>query len=802
MGNLILWTAAKEFIEVTNLEKGRVSDVTISNNKGTWDKAGTSVQQSVDYNGVKIDSTNGINVTSSQNTLLLNASKGIELKKKSTNETIFGVDTNGNLTLKGNINMIGGSIAWDSLTGQNPAPDATNTWKDVTTDSRYSGLFYTANGKLLLKADAIVVGSNTKYEDGYDPTKIELGTSNLAVNGAFLDGTYNGWSKWGNPPKLWVDSQSTIKDSPKCISMEVNAANQGLSQDIRVTVGQTYTLSAWVWCKTGATIFPTIMVNNAGVYSGVLGTKFETWERLSVTFVAKSTTANIYLGRSGAIGTGTYSFVSVQLEEGNKVTDWKPSYKDVDKAVADVNNAVNNINIGGKNLLLKSNESRTTTDYLVKEYTLTENWVPGQEYTFVIKGTLPANQVWGLWVNGSATRVAEVRTSWINGLMYVTFTCIAITAGFERMLRLYNTPSNTTSSTVEWVALYKGNKPMDWTPAPEDVTNSINDINVGAKNLVLESQLNITTPWIYDDTVKIETGVMPNGVKNFIATVVGTGVYKDITQYIPVEGNTEYTLSLNAGGSFSTFLWEKKADKTPTAVYKDNAQVYTGIPWDMSSPRSRFTRTIKTQPDTKWIQFIFRVNGLVTGNTSGRMALAKLELGNKATDYSPAPEDFYSAMDSIDIGGNNIVVNSDFRDGMRHWGKMGNLTQSIVDVTDLGAFTKASKMVIPAGDTGDNWTYTDYIVTPGDYVLSAYFKSESAQPALGIRDGTVAPFVYNLQQVGADQIGKNTWFRASIRVTFKTQYARIYVGSQKGSPNGTLYATGVQLEMGNRVTGW
>lgn len=811
VAQLVIWNAAKEYTEVMNLESGRVSNATISSNKGTWDKAGTSIQQSVDYNGVKMDATNGINVVSSQNTLLLNASKGIELKKKANNETLFGVDANGNLIVKGNITMVGGSIQWSSVTapdysqvqGSKPPADATNTWSDLTTDARYKGLFYTSNGNLVLKADAVVIGSNTKFDNGYDPTKIELGTSNLAVNGAFLDGTYNGWSKWGNPPKLWVDSQNTIKDSPKCISMEVNAANQGLWQDIRVTVGQTYTLSAWVWCKTGATIFPTIMANNAGTYPGVLGTKFETWERVSVTFVAKSTTVGIYVGRSGAVGTGTYSFVSVQLEEGNKVTDWKPSYKDVDKAVADVNNTVNNINIGGKNLLLKSNESRTTTDYLVKEYTLTENWVPGQEYTFVIKGTLPAGQVWGLWVNGSANRVAEVRTNWINGLMYVTFTCTAINAGFEKMLRLYNTPSNTTSSTVEWVALYKGNKAMDWTPAPEDVTNSINDINVGARNLVLESQLNLTTPWIYDNTVKIETGVMPNGVKNFMATVVGTGVYKDITQYIPVEGNTEYTLSLNAGGSFSTFLWEKKADKTPTAVYKDNAQAYSGIPWDMSSPRSRFTRTIRTQPDAKWIQFIFRVNGLVTGNTSGRMALAKLELGNKATDYSPAPEDFYSTIDNMNIGGNNIAVNSDFRYGMTHWSTMGgNITQSIVDVADHGTFTKASKMVIAATAADDNWTYTDYVVSPGDYMISAYFKSEGAQCSMGVRDGLAAPLVYNLQKVGEDQTGKNTWFRASFPVTFKTQYARIYFGTQKGTANGTLYVTGIQFEAGNKLTGW
>ena len=992
VAQLVIWNAAKEYTEVMNLESGRVSNATITSNKGTWDKAGSSIQQSVDYNGVKMDATNGINVVSSQNTLLLNASKGIELKKKSTSETLFSVDTQGNLVIKGNVTMVGGSIQWSSVTapdysqvqGTKPPTDATNTWSDLTTDARYKGLFYTSNGNLVLKADAVVIGSNTKFDDGYDPSKIEIGSTNLIENGAFLNGTYNGWTLWGTPPKLWVDSQNTIKDSPKCISMDVNAANQGINQSVKVTVGKQYTMSAWVWCKTGATLRPALMVNNNNEYPGVIGTKDGVWERLSFTFTAKNTNITAFIGRNGGAGTGTYSFVSVQLEEGNRVTDWKPSAKDMmNDAGAAIGTAIDNVNIGGKNLILKSNVPITTTNYLVGDYTLSENWVAGQEYTFVIKGTLTANQIWGLWVNGSANRVAEVKTAWINGLMYVTFKCIAITAGFEKSLRLYNTPQNTTNAIVEWVALYKGNKPMDWSPAPEDVNQNISDsignVTIGAKNMILESGYKNLTPWILPASVKVESGVMPNDVLNLYVNAIGTaGNYTDVTQYIPVEGNTEYTFSCNAGGTFSTFLWEKKADKTPTAVYKDNMAFYQSKPWDMSSPRSDFTRTIKTQPDTKIIQFIFRATTTNGASTSGRLALAKLEKGNKVTDYSPAPEDatsgsgggrnlllnsqlpnilsnnapiypitvtqmsegnykflrvknskagtdvntlslynalpfstiadnlagqqitvshkvraskavdmklmalvyggtevkfydnekvinattgwttvsstftmpanisgntgirfilytptvqqadlyvdyrewkiefggkatdwnpapedFYQAIDNIDVGGNNIIINSDFGDGLNNWLKMGsNNTQTIVDVTDQGTFTKANKIVIAAAAADDNWVYADYTVAPGDYILSAYFKSEGAQCSMGIRDGTVAPLVYNLQKVGEDKTGKNTWFRASFPVTFKTQYARIYFGTQKGTANGTMYVTGVQLEAGNKMTGW
>ncbi|WP_278002819.1 phage tail spike protein, partial [Bacillus thuringiensis] len=55
-----------------------------------------------------------------------------------------------------------------------------------------------------------------------------------------------------------------------------------------------------------------------------------------------------------------------------------------------------------------------------------------------------------------------------NGITYVTFKAVAATSGNERKLSLYNYPSSTTKSIVEWVALYKGNKPQDWTAPPEE----------------------------------------------------------------------------------------------------------------------------------------------------------------------------------------------------------------------------------------------------------------------------------------------------------------------------------------------
>ena len=57
-----------------------------------------------------------------------------------------------------------------------------------------------------------------------------------------------------------------------------------------------------------------------------------------------------------------------------------------------VETKVNSDKAGGRNLLLKSNVKYEKIDYLINHYTLTENFFAGEEYTFVIKGSVPKDR--------------------------------------------------------------------------------------------------------------------------------------------------------------------------------------------------------------------------------------------------------------------------------------------------------------------------------------------------------------------------------------------------------------------------
>ncbi len=151
-----------------------------------------------------------------------------------------------------------------------------------------------------------------------------------------------------------------------------------------------------------------------------------------------------------------------------KTTEMKEEAGKISEKLTSVEKKVNNDKAGGRNLLLKSNVKFEKTDYLINQYSLTENFSTGEEYTFVMKGTLPAGQKFGIWMNGGSSNVGYATSVYANGITYVTFKAVAVTSGNERKLSLYNYPSSTTKSIVEWVALYKGNKPQDWTAPPEE----------------------------------------------------------------------------------------------------------------------------------------------------------------------------------------------------------------------------------------------------------------------------------------------------------------------------------------------
>ncbi|KEK23945.1 tail fiber domain-containing protein [Bacillus gaemokensis] len=334
------------------------------------------------------------------------------------------------------------------------------------------------------------------------------------------------------------------------------------------------------------------------------------------------------------------------------------SMKDKVNAGTDAKNKIDGLNISSRNLILDSGTDYSTTGYLVSTYTLSEDWIAGQEYTFVIKGTISAGQQFGVWMNGSANRVGYATETYVDGVTYVTFKALATTAGNERKLSLYNYPQNTTSATVDWVALYKGNKPLDHSPAPEDMDKRINEFSVRNRNHVLNSTFALgNTGW--------------EGITNLTTTKIvdvtgleGFGILKGLQVTSPsafIIQNLALEPFEKAKGYASAFI-NVKTLVTP----KENPRVYMRFIYDQNGTDKTFYAIGEqaTVTNGKWVRVFvkFDTTGYTGTLKEARITLATngattvdatfagslVNFGDVLADWSNAKEDIDKMVSDTD----------------------------------------------------------------------------------------------------------------------------------------------------------
>nr|WP_276311217.1 phage tail spike protein [Staphylococcus haemolyticus] len=177
----------------------------------------------------------------------------------------------------------------------------------------------------------------------------------------------------------------------------------------------------------------------------------------------------------------------------NEITD-KVTITKFESGMADAknytDNQVNNLSIGGRNLLADTSGSFTENSYLIKEFPIIDKLEPGDIVTISIKGDLGDNRTAFLIYNTNAmVKIGDLNNSDKNNndVFIKTFEWVDERRdGSNKVdsssLRIYQYPNSATSfSTIEWIKLEKGNKATDWTPANEDVKEDIQQAETNAK---------------------------------------------------------------------------------------------------------------------------------------------------------------------------------------------------------------------------------------------------------------------------------------------------------------------------------
>lgn len=135
--------------------------------------------------------------------------------------------------------------------------------------------------------------------------------------------------------------------------------------------------------------------------------------------------------------------------------------------------AVNEITIGGRNLLLDSDIELTNASYPIQTYKMSEKMIANETYTCRLWGTLGTGKSYfGLWLDGGSISLGNLVNKG-DGTFELTFKGKTGTLDTS-VLHVYPVASSVSAtSTITKIKLEKGNKATDWSPAPEDIDDDI-----------------------------------------------------------------------------------------------------------------------------------------------------------------------------------------------------------------------------------------------------------------------------------------------------------------------------------------
>lgn len=299
-----------------------------------------------------------------------------------------------------------------------------------------------------------------------------------------------------------------------------------------------------------------------------------------------------------------------------------------------------------------------------------------------------------------------------------------------------------------------------------DTRNLLNNLQVGGRNYLQESD-KLVTGWAQD------LGTLPNEVLNSLAG-------KTITISVDVEWNdfksdsnkqNRLGFELAASGSDGRSYWLGAWKSPTTASGKERISTQYSLP-------AGVTFTVNNNS----------ANGYVSINGTGKVSHAKIEVGNKQTDWSPAPND--------DIGTNLLKGTADFSGNWRSW-------------SDPHAW-KHDGWTDPNGNQAVGlvnkiWEgyYQPRWLEAGTYTFSCYYwisGTTTGANVFAIPNGGENPMTLLTASKGLDTT-KDKWHKAIFSFTV-TKAGNSALRIELSDSNATLHVASYKLEKGSTATDW
>ena len=372
---------------------------------------------------------------------------------------------------------------------------------------------------------------------------------------------------------------------------------------------------------------------------------------------ATNTTRGVFLGDDGQMAIGdANNYLKFYKDENDQykleiqasALKFGASGSTIDEAIDE---AVSNIEIGGRNLLLNTNGPITPDGtaggkYVYNYYLLSTSLEENQQYTVsadveILEGT--ADRISVLFYDKTIALNCGGQSLPINnGRIQDVIIPNVNYASADKVLFYAGIAGSTSGNKVKFtnVKLEKGNKATDWTLAPEDVDDSIANAKTAADNAQTSADAAQNTI----DNLQVGGRNLFSG---YSEEEIQLNDYQDTGSFTQFVNCLTFDPCETVGEVYTISLWARSPNGvTPLRIYNSN-----------STPRHfRFDQKLTNELGDEWEYFTLTITNTDAGEeytdtycnkieiyASNQMGVLvkkiKVEKGNKATDWTPAPED-------------------------------------------------------------------------------------------------------------------------------------------------------------------
>ncbi|MGU8997469.1 hypothetical protein ACV3ZD_07325, partial [Clostridium perfringens] len=442
--------------------------------------------------------------------------------------------------------------------------------------------------------------------------EIKIGGRNLALNSSRFE--------------LPARNTGTASDNYNYISIDANLllnSEYTISANVEIVSGSIKEISIYDYPGGKCSRVP--IINN----------------RITYTFTKRSNTVNsvlLYAGLAGETRGNSVIFTNVMLEKGNMVSDWSPAPEDTDKLIIDnIKTVTDKITTVESKFTQENNSIKASVqDLNSTTQSITTNVSNiNRDLTSKINSNLNAAKSFATDIATNKANTAKQEAISSANSHADSIAASKANEALNNSKAYTNEQINTVNTKVHNVEsnLSILSDKISTKVSQSDIDKSIKEIELGGRNLILKSD------------VELE-GTSPKDIQ--------VGKLSD-TQFI-----TGKTVTVSLDLECEDLNGGNRVGYEMALAFEDGSTQYIGCWYYVGSSPKTFNGRISSVWNVKKGRIInIHYSGLYIQCSGKKIKIGrpKIELGNKATDWTPAPEDF-----NVLVADNIKVVNSKISD--------------------------------------------------------------------------------------------------------------------------------------------